>query len=165
MRKVFKYKLDFYYQQTLLYLVTLLVYAGVVGSVVQDRFVFVLNDPIVYIIMLFVVVSAVVLLLNRLRDRRLIVEDNRIVFYNRYREQEIPVSDIEWMHVGKEMLVQTAGRFQQVVLKVKGRRRPFRIRLGRYERDRELLAEMERIAARVPKGKRKQFGMRRRKSV
>ncbi len=163
--KVFRYKLDFYYQQTLLYLVTLLVYVGVFGSVVENQFLVVLNDPIVYIIVLFVVVSAVVLLLNRLRDRRLIVEPERLVFHSRDREQAIAVKDIEWMHIGKESLVQTAGRFQQVVIKVKGRRRPFRIRIGRYERSGELLAEMQRIAARVPKGRRRQFGLRRRKTV
>jgi hypothetical protein len=48
---------------------------------------------------------------------------------------------------------------------MKGRKRLFRIRVGRYERDHELVTEMERIAQSVPKGKRKRFGMRRRKAV
>ena len=165
MEKVFKYKLDFYYQQALIYLATLVLYAGIKGSFIEDQFVFVFRDPIMYIIILFVLVSAVVLVLNRMRDRKLIVSEDKIVFHNRYREREVSVSDIEWMHIGREMLVQTAGRFQMVIFKIKNRRRLFRIRVGRYERDRELVAEMERIAERVPKGKRGRFGMRRRKSV
>jgi len=163
--KVFKYKLDFYYQQALIYLATLLLYVGIKGSVIEDQFVFVFRDPIVYIIMFFVAVSIVVLILNWIRDRKLIVTEDKIIFHHRYHERVIHLSDIEWMHIGREMLVQTAGRFQMVVFKMKGRLRLFRIRVGRYERDRELVAEMERIAERVPKGKRGRFGMSRRKSV
>lgn len=163
MKKTFKYKLDFYYQQALIYLATLVLYAGIKGSVVEDQFVFVFRDPIVYIIILFFAVSVVTLVLNWTRDRKLIVTDDAIIFHNRYREQEIPINNIEWMHIGREMLVQTAGRFQLIVFKIKGRRRLFRIRVGRYERDRDLVTEMERIAERVPKGKRRRFGMRRRR--
>lgn len=161
--KVFKYKLDFYYQQALIYLATLVLYAGIKGSFVEDQFVFVFKDPIVYIITFFVVVSIVGLVLNWFRDRKLIISEDKITFHSRSHERVIHVNDIEWIHIGREMLVQTAGRFQMVVFKMKGRRRLFRIRVGRYERDRELVAEMERIAARVPKGKRGRFGMARRK--
>ncbi|MGH2569242.1 MAG: hypothetical protein ACRDGA_12970 [Bacteroidota bacterium] len=164
MDKVFKYKLDFYYQQALIYLGTLFLYAGIKGSFIEDQFVFVFKDPIVYIITLFVLVSLTVLALNWIRDRKLIITEDRIVFYHRYQQREIKLHDIEWMHIGREMLVQTAGRFQMVVFKVSGRRRLFRIRVGRYERDRELVAEMEWIAERVPKGKRGRFGMARRRA-
>lgn len=163
MEKTFKYKLDFYYQQALIYLATLVLYAGIKGSVIEDQFVFLFKDPIVYIIILFFGVSIVSLVLNWMRDRKLIVTEDTIVFHNRYRQQSVPISEIEWMHIGREMLVQTAGRFQLIVFKIKGRRRLFRIRVGRYERDRELVAEMERIAALVPKGKRRRFGMKRRR--
>ena len=165
MEKAFKYKLDFYYQQALIYLATLVLYAGVKGSFIEDQFVFVFRDPIVYIIMFFVLVSIVVLVLNRIRDRKLVITDDKIIFHSRHRERAIHLSDIEWMHIGREMLVQTAGRFQMVVFKMKGRRRLFRIRVGRYERDRDLVAEMERIAEQVPKGKRGKFGMARRKNM
>jgi hypothetical protein len=165
MQKVFKYKLDFYYQQALLYLLVFLLYAGIKGSFFEDQFSFVFKDPIVYIMILFVAMALVTLVLNLLRNRRLTVTDDRLIFSSRRREREIKLSDIEWMHIGREMLVQTAGRFQLVIFKMKGRKRLFRIRVGRYERGQELVAEMERIAQNVPKGKRKRFGMRRRKAV
>ena len=165
MQKVFKYKLDFYYQQTLIYLLVFLIYAVVRGSFIENQFSLVLKDPIVYIMMFFVLISLGTLLLNRYRNRMLIVEEDRIIFHSRHRDREIKISEIEWMHIGREMLVQTAGRFQMVVMKIRGRRRLFRIRVGRYERDRELIGEMERIADRVPKGKGKGLGMHRRKPV
>lgn len=163
MQKTFKYKLDFYYQQTLIYLLAFLAYAGIRGSFIEDQFSLVFKDPIVYIMIFFVAISLGTLLLNLYRNRKLIVEEDRIIFHSRHRDREIKLTDIEWMHIGREMLVQTAGRFQLIVFKMKGRRRLFRIRVGRYDHDRALIAEMERIAENVPKGKRRHFGMTRRK--
>ena len=57
------------------------------------------------------------------------------------------------MHIGREPRVQTGGRFQVIVFKLKERRRLLRIRVGRYERERELVAEMNRFAALVPRRK------------
>lgn len=164
MDNTFRYKLDFYYQQALIYLVALLLYAGVKGSFVEDQFTLIYRDPIVYIMVLFFLVSLLGLILNRIRDRKLIIESDRIIFHSRRGERVVSVEDIEWMHIGREQLVQTAGRFQLVVFKIKDRLRIFRIRVGRYERSNELVHEMERIAERVPKGKRRRFGMQRRKS-
>lgn len=158
--KMFRYKLDFYYQQSLLYLVTLILYAGVRGTFVFDKLPTLDGDPILYIIMLFVIISFVVLVLNRARDRKLIVTEEKIIFHHKFHEREIPFTDIEWFHIGRERAVQTAGRSQVIVFKIKDRRRLFRIRVGRYEHEKELMAEIQRIASRVPKGKRFAFGMR-----
>jgi hypothetical protein len=155
--KTFKYKLDFYYQQSLIYLLTLFLYAGIRGSFIENEFSFVFRDPIVYIILLFVVISFVVLFLNIWRNRKLTLYADRFVFHSRTHRREFAVADIEWMHVGKERFVQTAGRFQHVSIKFKSRSLPIHIRVGRYERDRELVAEMERIAQKVPGRKAKRF--------
>ncbi len=158
--KEFKYKLDFYYQQALIYLVTLILYAGVKGSFIENEFKVVFSDPILYIIGFFVVVAFITLALNKIRDRKLIIEEKAIIFKHRFTRREILFSDIEWLHIGRERAVQTAGRFQAIVFKVKSRRRLYRIRVGRYERERELIAEMERVAGHVPKGERRRFRMR-----
>ena len=153
--KVFKYKLDFYYQSALIYLVTLILYGGIRGSLVEKKFEYVLNDPLMYMIIFFVIVSFVALAMNALRNRRLIIGERSIIFKHRWHERRIEVGEIEWMHVGRELRVQTSGRFQVVVFKLKNRRRLFRIRVGRYERDRELVHEMQRIAAIVPRRQRR----------
>ncbi len=164
-QKTFKYKLDFYYQQALLYLLVFLLYAGIKGSFFENQFSFVFKDPLVYVMIFFVVIALITLILNLTRNRKLVITDDGMIFHSRNREREIMVSDIEWMHIGRERMVQTAGHFQLIVFKMKGRKRLFRIRVGRYERDRELVAEMERIAQHVPKGRHRRFGMRRRKTL
>ena len=157
--KTFKYKLDFYYQQSLLYLLTLLLYGGIRGTFTFERLPTLVGDPILYIIIFFVLLSFVVLLLNKTRDRKLVIAPEKIIFHNKFRNREIPLENIEWFHVGRERSVQTAGRSQVVVFKIKNRRRLFRIRIGRYERDRDLYAEMQRLSERLPKGKRFTFGL------
>jgi hypothetical protein len=148
--KTYKYKLDFYYQSALIYLVTMILYGGIRGSFVEAKFEYVLNDPIMYVIIVFVLISFVTLGLNYLRNRRLIITADTIVFRNRWHERRISIGEIEWMHIGREARVRTSGRFQVIVFKLKGRRRLFRVRVGRYERERELVAEMSRLAVRVP---------------
>ncbi len=151
----FKYKLDFYYQQSLLYLVTLILYAGVKGTFIDENFTVVFRDPILYIIAFFVLQSFTVLILNVVRGRKLIIDENKIIFHNKFKEKEVLLNNIEWMYIGKEKSVQTNGRFQVVVMKVKDRRRLYRIRLGRYERPKELLTFMQEISNKVPKKKKR----------
>jgi hypothetical protein len=155
----YRYKLDFYYQQSIMYLITLIVYAGVRGTFSTDGFTVVWRDPILYIILVFVLMSFVALILNLIRDRKLLIEADALVFKNRFHEMRVDYTSIEWMVIGRERHVQTGGRFQVVVIKLKHRRRTLRIRVGRYERDRELIAEMHRIASKLPKGHLRRFGL------
>ena len=148
--KVFRYKLDFYYQQALIYLLVLILYAGIRGNFIEDRFAFVFRDPMLYIIILFVIGSFVALVLNRIRDRRLIIAENKVVFRNRFEERVIPLDDIDWVWIGRERRVQTGGRFQVIQMKLKGRLRLVRIRVGRYDHEKELVSEMHRIASLRP---------------
>jgi hypothetical protein len=156
----FKYKLDFYYQSALLYLLTLILYGGIRGNFVEKKFEYVLDDPLLYVIIFFVLMSFAALALNALRNRRLVVGERTITIANRWHERVIDTGSIEWIYIGREAQVQTGGRFQVVVMKLKGRRRLLRIRVGRYERDRDLVTEMQRIAAMVPRKKRTRWQRR-----
>ena len=155
--KVFRYKLDFYYQSALIYLVTLVLYGGIRGSFVESRFEYVLSDPLMYVIVFFVVMSIAALLLNRVRDRRLILREKVIIFKNRFHEYRLEAGNIEWMHLGREARVRTSGVFQVAVFKLKNRRRLVRIRIGRYERAKELIAEMQKLATTIPSRKRRRW--------
>lgn len=156
--RTFKYKLDFYYQSALIYLITMVLYGGIRGSLVEAKFEYVLNDPLMYVIIIFVLVALGALVINKLRNRRLIITDDAIIFRHRWAEHRIPVADIEWMHIGREALVQTGGKFQVVVFKLKDKRRIYRIRIGRYEKDKELWSEMGKIAQRVPRRRTGRWG-------
>jgi hypothetical protein len=91
------------------------------------------------------------------RNRRLVISHDAIIFRHHWDERRIAVQDIEWMHIGRESGVQTGGRFQVIVIKLKDKRRAYRIRVGRYEREKELVHEMQAIASRVPRRKRRMW--------
>lgn len=148
--RVYRYKLDFYYQQAVIYLATLVLYAGIRGNFIEDQFSLVFRDPILSIIIFFVVLSIIVLLLNIWRDRKLVLTEEALILRSRNRQQEFPLHEIEWIHIGKERFVQTSGHFQLITIKFKQKPFALRLRVGRYERSRELVAEMERIAQRFP---------------
>jgi hypothetical protein len=153
--KVFQYKLDFYYQQAIMYLVTFIAYIGIRGTFIDQQFVFVYYDPIAIIMLFFVVFAAAMIAVNRIRKRRIVIEENALRFVNRFRARALPIGDIEWMHITRERTVQTSGRFQAVIIKQKGRKRLIRIRVGRYERPDDFIKAMRDFAERVPKrGKR-----------
>lgn len=159
----YKYKLDFYYQQMLMYIATMLLYVGVKGVIADERFTFAIRDPLLLIFLLFVLQSFVMLVLNKIRDRKIIVQEKTIVFHHKFGEQIVPFADIEWMHLGKERGVRTAGKMQVVLMKIRTSRRAYRIRIGRYERERELMAAMEKIAQQVPKRAKSTFRLQRRR--
>ncbi|MEK7263787.1 MAG: hypothetical protein AAB071_04665 [Bacteroidota bacterium] len=158
--RIYRYKLDFYYQQTLIYLLTLVLYTGVRGSFIEDKFEFVFRDPLIYVISIFVGLSFISLLLNKIRDRKIIVSERSIILKTRFHERSISLSDILWMNIGRERSMRTAGRSQVVIMKTTLRRRVFRFRLGRYEREKELLAEMKHFYERVPHKMKQKFGKR-----
>jgi len=146
----YKYKLDFYYQSALIYLVTLIAYGGIKGNFLEQKFEYVFNDPLLYMIIFFVLMAFVTLGLNALRDRRLVLTPDAIIFRHRWAERRIEITEIEWMRIGRETGVRTGGRFQAIIFKVQNKRRLYRIRVGRYERERDLVHAMRAIATRVP---------------
>jgi len=148
--KVFPYKLDFYYQQAIMYLITLLLYTAIRGTFTDSRFVFVYQDPIAIIMLFFVLFAFSMIVVNRIRNRRIVIDDDAIKFVNRFKEWVLPIDDIEWMHITKERKVETSGKLQAVIIKRKGRKRLIRIRVGRYERPDDFIAAMNEINQRVP---------------
>jgi len=149
--KVFPYKLDFYYQVAIIYLITLIAYAIIRGTFADEQFVFVYQDPIFNIMFFFVVFAFSMIVSNRIRNRRIKITDDAIKFVSRFKEWSLPIDDIEWMHITKERKVETAGKLQAVIIKRKGRKRLIRIRVGRYERPDDFLNVMKEIAQLVPK--------------
>src|SRR5713101_185731 len=89
--KAFKYKLDFYYQQALLYMITLVLYGGIRGTIAFERMPSLGVDPILYIIILFVIISIVGLMLNKARDRRLLITEDAIIFHNKFNERRVQI--------------------------------------------------------------------------
>jgi hypothetical protein len=98
--KIHKYKLDFYYQSLVIYLIFFAVYVLVKGTI-GESFKALYDDPIFYILILFIAVFLVIVIINIIRQPMIILKDDRIIFKNRFGSREVMFGDIISVKIGK----------------------------------------------------------------
>jgi hypothetical protein len=135
---VHKRKNDLYYIALLMYVAFGTVYVLITGTITNDTVEFGFRDPVVYIIGLFVVYTLAMLLYNLVRDQRIVLTSQRIVFRTRFKERSIFHDHILRIVLKRERRKLYGGTLAVVRLRIPGRRRWIRIRVANYEREREL---------------------------
>lgn len=139
MPESFRHKLDVYYVATIAYVLTLIAYVAVRGTVEGGKFEVVLRDPIVYLLAVCTAASLVGLGISALLGRRVIIRDNRLVFITRFKERVIQPEDIEWIGFRREEAKVRGGRaYPTARFKLRNRRRLLRLRVANFERKSEL---------------------------
>jgi hypothetical protein len=139
--RVYKYRMDFYYQQLVIYLVFFVLYAVIKGQFFEQKFQLVFYDPIIYILILFIALFLVIVLTNIIRNRQIILKDDRIVLKNRFGSREILFGEILNIKIGKRRKRNRDVPYRIIKLKLLHRRKWLRIRANEYERGSELIRE------------------------
>lgn len=134
----FKRRNDLYYITLLTYVAFAVLYVVVTGTITSDRVQFGLKDPVIYIIAAFIVHALVMLVTSLVRDRRLRITADALVFASRFRERRIPFADIDRITFTRDPRGFRGGAFAVIKLHVAGRRRVLRLRVANYEHEREL---------------------------
>jgi hypothetical protein len=142
--KVHKYKLDFYYQSLVIYLIFFAVYVLVKGTI-GESFKELYDDPIFYILIIFITLFLVIVIINIIRQPMIILKDDRIIFKNRFGSREVLFSDIISVKIGKRRRAEEDMTYKIIKLKLKNRRKRLRIRANDFERGNELIKEFLRI--------------------
>ncbi len=142
--KVHKFKLDFYYQSLVIYLLFFAAYVILRGSV-ENSFKILYNDPIFYILIIFISIFLVIVVINIIRAPVLILRDDRLVLKNRFGSREIMLNEILNVKIGKKRRVSEDRPYRIIKLKLLNRRRQLRIRANDYERGGELIKEFLKI--------------------
>src|SRR5437867_10161665 len=143
--KIYKYRMDFYYQTLVIYFLFFIVYAIIKGSFFEEKFQLVFNDPIIFILIIFISIFLVIVVLNIIRSRQIIMKNDRIVFKNRFGGREIFFNEILNIKIVKKRIPKEHTPFKIIKLKLKNRKRLLRIRANDYERGGELIKEFLRI--------------------
>ena len=141
----FKRRNDLYYITLLGYVAFGVIYVVITGSITGDSFQFGLKDPVVWIIGAFILHALVMLLTSVVRNRRLVLTPDALVFASRFRERRVPYSDIERIAFKSDRRKLNDGTFAVIKLKVSGRRRVLRLRVANYEREKELYQLLKKI--------------------
>lgn len=141
----FKRRNDLYYITLLVYVAFAVLYIVVTGTITSESVKFGLKDPVVYIIAAFIVYALVMLLASVLRNRRLVITEDALLFASRFRERRIPFADIERIALKRDHRKLNDGKFAVIKLHVADRRRVLRLRVANYEREKELYQMLKKL--------------------
>jgi hypothetical protein len=142
--KIHKYRMDFYYQSLVIYLIFFAAYVLIRGSV-ESNFKALFDDPIFYILIFFISIFLVVVIINIIRSPMIILQNDRMILKNRFGSREIMFNDIIHVRIGRKRRPQEDEHYRIIKLKLKHRRRQFRIRANDFERGAELIKDFLKI--------------------
>jgi hypothetical protein len=150
-RKIFKYNLSFYYKSTIIYFIVLIFYGVIRGEFVEDSFVLITRDPILYFLALIVIVSVASLLYNIFRNMYIEISDEGIVFADRFHSKEYKIDQVKRIRFSRQVRTSNSPAFRTARIKVNARVRPVIIRFSDYENQDELLLRFEELKATIEK--------------
>ncbi len=142
--KIHKHRMDFYYQSLVIYLLFFAAYVLIRGTV-GESFKALYNDPIFYILILFIIIFLFLVVLNIVRSPMIILKSDRITFRNRFGERDVLFSDILSVKIGRRRKREEEMTYRIIKLKLKNRRKQLRIRANDFERGGELINEFLKI--------------------
>jgi hypothetical protein len=148
----FSHRLDFYWQYIGVYAIVLLIYSLFRGTIEEGTFTLKVRDPIVILLVVFIVGSAIPLLISYYKQNKIIIGIDYIIFKTRFREKKYMLNEIQRINLGKERLFKMRrGAMRVVKIKLKNRIRVIRIRPSSYWNEEELLQSLIRLKKALPK--------------
>ncbi len=139
MNETFKYRLDIYYLSALGYIVTLIIYSAIAGTVADDgAFELVVKDPLVILLAACSVVALGALGVAGFANRRIHIAQEELQFLTRWRKRVFKPDEIAWIAIRTERSVRGAQPYRAIRMKLHGRRRLLRLRPGGFERSADL---------------------------
>ena len=147
-KRIYKYRLDFYYKSLIVYLLFFIVYVAIKGNFFEEKFEIVFQDPIIYICLLFILFFLFVLVTNTIRAREIVFEGNKIIIKNRFGQREILINEIIAIKFSRRKKYKREDKSQVRIakLKLKNRKRYLRIRLNDFDDTHELMNEFRNIS-------------------
>lgn len=148
MEKTYSQKLDVYYISSITYLVVLVIYAVIAGTMVGDRIQMVWDDPIIYLLALCVVVSLGGLIVAGVLCKRVIIRDSELVFATRFKKRIIRPDEIVWIAVrrGSRGKVRDGIAERAARIRLKGTRRRLWVRPSGFTDGEQMMKELIRWA-------------------
>jgi hypothetical protein len=142
--KVHKYRMDFYYQSLVIYLIFFAAYVLIKGGI-SESFKVLYNDPIFFILIIFIALFLIIVIMNIIRSPMIILKSDRIEFKNRFGSREVMYDDVLNVKIGKRRRAEQDTTYRIIKLKLKHRKRMLRIKANDFERGNELIKEFLRI--------------------
>lgn len=140
---VYERKLDFYWRFLSIYTISLLVYSILKGSMENWTISIALRDPLVILLIIFIVVSLGGLLINFYKNAKIIIGKDYIIFKTRFREKKYSFNEINKIVIGKERAIRIKSSSPFIKFFVTDRRTSIRIRPSSYQNERNLIHDIQ----------------------
>jgi len=144
----YKSRLDFYYNSLIIYFIFFVAYTLIRGEFSREKFSILLNDPIIYVIIIFMIFLLLALISNAIRAKTLIFTADKIILKNRFGQRELNKSEILLVKFSRERKRRSEDKslIRIVKLKLISRKRLLRIRVSEFNNENELINEFKTIA-------------------
>jgi hypothetical protein len=140
---VYKYTYAFLYQSMAVYATTLALYLVIRAMIANGELLEVFYDPVVYLLCLIILLSALAVIYNLFMRRRIEVTPAKLILESAVRKNEIPKQDVKAVRIRMETSRGFMSRSQVITIFLKSRRRPLRILPYNFERNEELFAAIK----------------------
>ncbi|MBK7378468.1 MAG: hypothetical protein IPJ03_05605 [Ignavibacteriales bacterium] len=137
--RIFKYKMSFYYQSTIIYFSVFCIYLLIRGEFVENSFTLIIKDPILYALALIVIISIASLFYNLILNRHLQVSEQEISFIKRNKKKSFNFKDIKNIKIIRSQNISIGKSSQLIKIAISGRRKPVTIRPSYYENESQLI--------------------------
>ena len=144
----YKHKLNFYYNLLIIYMLFLVMYVLVRGEFSNEKFSILFKDPILYIVLIFILYFLFMLIMNVLKAKVLLFNGDKIILKNRFGQRELDKSEILFVKFSRERKrnKEDKSHIRIVKLKLKDRKRMLRIRVSEFNNENELIGEFKNIS-------------------
>jgi len=136
---IFKYNMSFYYQSTIFYLASFIIYVIIRGEFVEDSFHLITKDPIIYFFGFIVLASLFSLLYNIYKNRYVSIESDKISFINRFKTKSISFNHIKRIRITQKREKFNNHALRLIRINLDNRKRPLVIRPYDYENNEQLI--------------------------
>lgn len=131
--KIFEQRLDFYWQYIAVYAIIILAYSLIKGSINEGTLTFFIYDPIVILLMSFLILASIPMLYNYYKARSIEIGKDFIAFRSRFQKKSYDTNDIEEIsHISEKLFKVRRTTYKVIKIKVKNRRLPIKVRPGNF---------------------------------
>ncbi len=148
-RKIFTKKADQIYITMIMYLVFGLIYVAVRGTAISGTLKIVYQDPVVYIVFIFLLYAVLRLMAYWIQKPRVEICTDRLIIKHEYNERVCRFSEIRAVKIVHWRSRYTKERIRYVMISLKEKRRSVKLKLSNYENERVLADELLLIETKV----------------
>jgi len=130
--KIYKPYLEFYWKFMTICLVILVIWIAMKATFDSNILKSFLEDEVVIFLLFLIIISGFSFAYNVFKNKTIIIDNDYIIFNNRFGELKINKNDIEFVRFGRERLFQFKEKLRVIKIKTKSRKRLITVKPSRY---------------------------------